>query len=286
MAASFRDRFFTRQTAEAITSPSGILLAGAGLSAGILLGAPLVVGLPLAAVLWGGRVLLGMPRGPKREAIDPFGIGEPWRRYVQEALQAQNRYRQAVATAEEGPLRDRLAEIGDRIATGVEECWRIARRGDLLTGARRQIDVAAIQAELASAHANADAPWAAGGALEARTQALEAQLGSAQRMEAVIDDTAGRLQVLDARLDEAVTRAIELSVQAGDTTALHGLGTDVDAMVEEMEALRLALEETSGRGSSALPTPGPADPALGGAQAEPGTTAPPAPDSEPGSSTS
>jgi hypothetical protein len=271
VAGSFRDRFFTRKTAEAITSPSGILLAGAGISAGILAGAPLLACAGLGAVLWGGRVLLGMPRGRGKAKIDPFALGEPWRQFVQEALQAQNRFRQAVQTAEAGPLRDRLTEIGDRIATGVEECWKVAKRGDLLANARQQIDVPRIQAELQSATANADAPWAAGSALEDRVEALQSQLGSAQRMETVISDAGTRLQVLDARLDEAVTRAIELSVQASDTSDLGGLGSDVDAMVEEMEALRLALEETSGRAAPLPPAPAPSADA--------------APDTEPGSTT-
>jgi hypothetical protein len=240
-------------------SPSGILLAGAGVSLGIVAGAPLVAAAGLGAALWGARVLLGMPRGARRTSMDPFSLQEPWRRFVQEALQAQARYAQATATADPGPLKDRLLEIGDRIATGVEECWKIARRGDVLAKARGQIDAPRIQAELDSAQSGAraiaaesgDAPaWAKGSDLESRVEALQSQLGSAKRMETVINDTVSRLQVLDARLDEAVTRAIELSVQASDTSDLGGLGSDVDHMVEEMEALRLALEETSGRPAS------------------------------------
>jgi hypothetical protein len=256
---SFRDRFFTRRTAEAITSPSGIILAGAGISAGILAGFP-VLGIGLGALLWGGRVLLGMPRGPKEERIDAGALQEPWRTFVREAQQAKHRFDHAVATADPGPLRERLTEIGQRIEAGVRECWRVARRGDVLWEARRQIDVPRIQAELDSARSNASAPWAAGSSLEDRIQALESQLGSAQRMDAVIADTQNRLATLDARLDEAVTRAIELSVQAGDTAALGdsslgGLGTDVDDLVEEMEALRLALDEASGRSPGSLPAP-------------------------------
>jgi len=53
-----------------------------------------------------------------------------------------------------------------------------------------------------------------------------------------------RLQLLDARLDEAVARAVELSLNA-DVGALGGLGSDVDAVVGDMEALRQALEETN-----------------------------------------
>jgi hypothetical protein len=48
-------------------------------------------------------------------------------------------------------------------------------------------------------------------------------------------------------MDEAVARAAELAAaSAADAQALAGLGDDVDHMVEELEALRLALEETSG----------------------------------------
>jgi len=251
---SFRDRVFTRKTAEAMMSPSGILLAGAGVSVGIMAGAPLLAAAGLGAALWGARVLLGMPRGVREPKIDPFTLQEPWRRYVQEALQARNRFAQAVGTADTGPLKDRLTEIADRVADGVEECWKVARRGDLLAKARSQIDRPRVEAELASATANADAPWAKGSALEDRVEALQSQLGSAERMETVIRDADSRLQVLDARLDEAVTRAIELSVQASDTAELGTLGSDVDQMVEEMEALRLALEETSGRATPGTAT--------------------------------
>ena len=48
-------------------------------------------------------------------------------------------------------------------------------------------------------------------------------------------------------MDEAVARAAELSAaSAADVSALAGVGDDVDQMVEEMEALRLALEEMAG----------------------------------------
>jgi hypothetical protein len=268
---SFRDRFFTRRTAEAITSPSGIILAGAGISAGILAGVPLI-GVGLGALLWGGRVLVGMPRGPKEQRVDAGSLQEPWRTFVREAQQAKNRFDHAVATADAGPLRDRLSEIGTRIEAGVHECWKVARRGNVLTDARRQIDVPRIQAELASTQANASAPWAAGSSIQDRVQALENQLGSAERMDRVIFDTQNRLQTLDARLDEAVTRAIELSVQAGDAGSLGGLDSDVDSLVEEMEALRLALDEASGRAPDALPTlpPTDTDDASTAADADPG----------------
>ncbi|MDQ3974558.1 MAG: hypothetical protein M3276_09545, partial [Actinomycetota bacterium] len=77
-------------------------------------------------------------------------------------------------------------------------------------------------------------------------QALAAQLESTERIAAVARDTRDRLRLLDARLDEAVARAVELSLRAGDPIELGGLGDDVDSLVGEMETLRQALEETGG----------------------------------------
>jgi hypothetical protein len=62
-----------------------------------------------------------------------------------------------------------------------------------------------------------------------------------------------RLRLLDARLDEAVARAVELSLGAGDVSAAGGLQGDVDQLVEEMEALRVALDD-AGPTASASPT--------------------------------
>ena len=62
----------------------------------------------------------------------------------------------------------------------------------------------------------------------------------------VVGDTDSQLRLLNARLDEAVVRTIELSVQADDVADLGGLGNDVDQMVDEMEALRRAIDETGG----------------------------------------
>ena len=59
-----------------------------------------------------------------------------------------------------------------------------------------------------------------------------------------------RLEVLDARMDEAVARAVELSLSAGDAAELSGLGADVDQLVDDMEALRQGLEEVGQRDSA------------------------------------
>src|SRR3954468_16904548 len=116
---SFRDRFFTPPVAPAMMSPSGILLAGGGAAAAILVGLGPIGAVVLAAAAWAGRVAYSVPRNAGGDKIDPFTLNDPWRRFVQGALQAEARFDQAVRTAHTGPLRDRLQEIADRIDEGV-----------------------------------------------------------------------------------------------------------------------------------------------------------------------
>jgi type IV secretory pathway TrbD component len=232
---SFRDRFFTPKVARAITSPSGILLAGAGASAAILIGLPVAAILGVGALAWAGRVAVAIPRDANAQHIDPFALQDPWRSFVRSAQEAQTKFEEAVRGAASGPLRDRLTEIGGRLGDAVTECWRVARQGQALADARGQLDTRDAERELAALDRNSPS-------YDKTAEALQAQLASAQRLETTINDARDRLRLLDARMDEAVARAIELSVRGGDVE-LGGLGNDVDGLVGDMEALRQGLEE-------------------------------------------
>lgn len=247
---SFRDRFWTPPVARAVTAPSSILLAGVAAAVGALVTFPLSlpVGVVAAAVAgsaaYGGRVLLAVPRRPGGAARpDPSAVAEPWRHFVGDALAARHRFDEAVRAMDAGPLRDQLGAIGGRLDDAVAEIWRIARQGDTLVGARRRIDLDGIRAELAQVEAQADQTWARGSRLQQTAEALRSQVASGERMERVIADAVDRLRLLDARLDESVTRAIELSTGASTGRGTGSLGGEVDGIVAEMEALRLALDE-------------------------------------------
>jgi hypothetical protein len=247
---SFRDRFLTRPVAETLLAPSSILVAGAGASVAIVAGLPLLAAPLVGAAAWALRVVAAVPRNQRRARIDPSALPEPWRRFVVEALKAQVRYEQALAGAEAGPIRDRLRLIGERIDDGVLEAWRIARRGAQLVDARAGIDADEARGTLAQLEARDVPP---GSAAERTIQALRSQIDAAARLDNTIVTVRDQLQLLDARLDESVARAAELSVRIGDAAELGPVGADVDGLVQEMEALRLALEETtSGTG---LPGP-------------------------------
>lgn len=249
--ASFRDRFFTPKVARTITSPSAILTTGAGAAVGMLVGGPLAaLGAGLAAYV--ARVLVAVPRSATRAGLDLRGLSDPWHSIMRELSDAANRFDHAVDEVDPGPLRDRLAELGSQISYTLTEALRVARAGQELSDARRQIDGGRLHAELSATRA---APHGAHTA--ATIAALEAQLATTERMDASIRDLSDRLRLADARLDETVTRAIELSVAQLDAGELAGLGAEVDAVLGEVVALRSALEETQAADRHQLPPPMP-----------------------------
>ena len=99
----------------------------AGLILGLIVG--YAIGLTTAVII----------RHRDTERIDPFALNEPWRFFVRDALQARNRYRSTVAALDDGPIADRLRDMGRQIDAGVEESWRVARRGQAIADARRTI---------------------------------------------------------------------------------------------------------------------------------------------------
>lgn len=249
----------SRRTAEAITAPSAILLAGAGAAAGILGGLPIVAAAGIGALAYGLRVAFGLPKRATGPRIDPGEVDDPWRHYVTQALDAQHRFDRIVRQAREGPVRDRLAEIGARLRLAVQECWRIAQRGDALVDGVNELEPANVRRELAALTDGRPPDWMQADPeslppeaqqWRSTVESFRAQLGSIERLSKVANDATERLRLLDARLDESVARAVELSLQADDVAALSPLGDDVEALVGEMETLRQGLEE-AGRASAA-----------------------------------
>lgn len=246
---SFRDRFYTPRVARAITSPSAIVATGAGAAAAILVGLGPVGAVLGGAAAWAVRVLAAVPRAPGSGAppVAPRSLDQPWRGAVEQVQDARHRFDEAVRTLEPGPLRDRLDTVADRLDVAVQEAWRIARAGHVLSGGRRRIDTAAITAELDAARRAPDSPRRAD-----TIAAMEAQLASAERIDRTMADAYDRLRLLDARTDEAVARAVEVSVSQADPDAVDRVDSDVSVIVDDLEALRLAIEETDEPGPGAV----------------------------------
>jgi hypothetical protein len=237
--------------ARALWSPLGIVAAGAGVAAGIVVGLPIVAAAGVGAAAYAVRVAVAVPRGKDADGIDPFALDDPWRTFVWQAKRSQRLFADEVKRAKDGPLKDRLREIEDRIDTGVEECWQVAQNGNALTQARARVDLESVTTQLQQLP-SAD-QLQANPALSATKDALQSQLDTARRMDQIIVATQDRLRLLDARLGELVTRVVELSVRPEGFDDLAAIGIDVDSVVAEMEALRLALAETDQAGRTSVP---------------------------------
>ncbi len=221
-------------------SPLGIVLFGAGAAASIVAGLPLVAAAGIGAGAWAGRVLAAVPGDDRNQArVAPKQLSEPWRSYATQAEESKRRFDRVVASVPEGPLHDRLQQLSGRLDDGVDESWRIARRGHEIGAAVGQIDTASAEQELAGMRQRVGdgQPTTA----EAATiTALEAQLASASRLLTLAEGSRDRLRLLDARFDELLARTVEVSVGTGDSELL---GNDVDGLVSELEALRMAMDE-------------------------------------------
>ncbi len=216
---------------------------------------PFVIGVVVCAVaVWAALRLRPSKQdaiaGSVRDAarIDPFGVGEPWRRHVAAAQSAQRRYQKIVADMKEGPLRSRMAEIGRQVDRGVAECWLIARHGDQLDDTIRSLDGAGLRARF---DRSTD---------DAVTASLRNQLDAVQRIRDARAQTDARLAALQTRLGELVGRAAEVSIGSDISTEL---GSAVDDVVVQLEALSQAVDEvnTTGRSRGFDQGPGTAAPA-------------------------
>jgi hypothetical protein len=232
-----RDRFFSATTAKAILSWRLLAGAAAGVIAG-LLGVPWFGAILIGAVVYVGSVALAMPKAPPRPQLDPFALSEPWRQFVQGAQRSKRQLADTVRASRAGPLRDRLQGIVDRLDHAIAESWQIARRGDEIDAAVRGLDPTRLRSRLDTLKdQSASAPSEN---VAAAIVSVESQLASADRLKALSASTADQLRLTQARLDELVSRAAEVSIGADDTA---DFAHDVDDLVVELEGLRLAVQE-------------------------------------------
>jgi len=226
-----RDRFYTPKTAKAILSWR--ILLGIGVAAGgILLGLNPALAIAFGVVAYTLSVGAAMPRDQRRR-VDPFTVQQPWRQFVQGAQQAAMKLQQTIDAATDGPVKDRMRSVREKLEHGMDETWQIARRGHEIDQAIHRLDPTALRSKLSTLQATNDA--------DAAIASIEAQLESVDRLKDQSTRAENRLRLAQTRLDELVARAAEVSIGAGDTDQYEH---DVEDLVIELEGLRLAVEET------------------------------------------
>jgi chromosome segregation ATPase len=190
----------------------------------------IVLGVMLAVVAlrWARRMKSRSLQAVDVRRIDPFTLGDPWRRHVAAAIAAKKRYDAMLRGLDAGPLRVRLAEIGQQLDRAVRECWDIARHGDSLDDSIRSLDGSGLRARLERATD------------EVTVESLRNQLASLDRIRNSRNDAEARLHLLQTRLGEIPSQAAEMRAGVDHTAEL---GTAVDDVVIQLQALTQAVAE-------------------------------------------
>jgi hypothetical protein len=249
----------------AAVSPSAVALAAGGVAIGLGAAHSVVLAVVLGLLGWSARMAAAVASRARKTKqaklkpaqLDPWSVPEPWRQLVKQALAAQTRFDQAVAEWPPGPMRDRLESLRPQLYEDVEQVGLAARRGAALSGwspAGSAVSGRPSAAELSDQLRRTEAELSAAGgatserqaALARREEALAAQLRAVHSAEQATALTHDRLQLIVARLDEAVTSMLLLGVEATGAGATDTLAASLDSVMDEITALHQGLADATG----------------------------------------
>jgi hypothetical protein len=169
--------------------------------------------------------------------VDPAAVPAAYRAPVADALRARTRFTELVGGLRDGPLQERMRELGARVDAGVLAVWRTATQAAEIDRVAGTLDPDRVTAELKQARRT--------GASDEVVTALQDRFASTQRLLNHRDELRDRLPILEARLGTGVARAAELVLlsPASASTEIAGLESDLDRLVVELDALGAATTE-------------------------------------------
>jgi len=156
-----------------------------------------------------------------------------WAPAVAEAVEVRRRWHDVVAGLREGPVRDRLIELGDKIDAGVLAVHATASRAADAERIAAALDADKVTEDYKRAKRDPSVD-------PALLDALTARFTSVQRVLNALDDVEQRLRLLDARMGAAVARGAEVALTAG--AGSEEIGQELDAVVAELGALQSSLD--------------------------------------------
>lgn len=177
------------------------------------------------------------PADPIAAQIDVSSVPAGYRAPVDDALRARTQFQSLVGNVAEGPLRDRLGELGQRVDAGVLAVWETVQQAMRLESVVVTLD----PDRVADAYKQARRDQQAGTADATTVEALGARFASTQRLLNALDEMRERLPILEARLGTAVARAAELTLTSSASASAAGL----DALDGELQTLVVELEALS-----------------------------------------
>ena len=156
-----------------------------------------------------------------------------WQLFVADAVEVRRRWNEVVVGLRDGPVRDRLLELGDKIDSGVLAVHATASRAADAERIAATLDAERVTDEYKRAKRDP-------GVDPVLLDALTARFTSVQRVLNALDDVDRQLRLLDVRLGAIVARGAEVALTAGQGS--DELGRELDAVVAELGALQQSLD--------------------------------------------
>lgn len=181
-----------------------------------------------------GTVVLRGRRSRDRQPTD--ALPAPWSRLVADATAARVRFDEVLRAASAGPTRDRLKQLRGEVSDCVGRCEETARRGVQLQHFAQTVNIESVRSRLVEAEEDLRRQPDDRHAAEL-AETVRSELASAERLRGLVDKTQRSLRRLVSQLNDIVNRAAEFAF------AQTGQGSDLDAVVHDLEALRQGFAE-------------------------------------------
>jgi len=172
-------------------------------------------------------------RKAQAAAADLAPLPARWQPFVADAVEVRRRWQEVVAGLRDGPVRDRLVELGDKIDAGVLAVHATASRAADADRIASTLDADRVTEDYKRAKRD---PSVDPVLLDAMTE----RFTSVQRVLNALDDVDRQLRLLDVRLGAVVARGAEVALTAGQGS--DELGRELDAVVAELGALQQSLD--------------------------------------------
>ena len=171
-----------------------------------------------------------------RDRQSPDVLPAPWSTLVVDATAARLRFDQVLQEVSAGPTRDRLRQLRGQVSDCVGRCDETAHRGVQLQRFADPVHVESARLRLVDAEEDLRRRPDDRHAVEL-AEAVRSELASAERLRALVDNTERSLRRLVSQLNDTVNRAAELGFSRS------GQASDLDEVVDELEALRRGFED-------------------------------------------
>ena len=169
-------------------------------------------------------------------------LESPWREAVAETVASQERLHALLAQTPDGPVRQRLMSVTERVDSGAAAAFQIGQRAQAASRVVATLEPEVVHERLKQARRGAAIAQAGErDLLEAEVKLLTEQHAAVNQLTNTVEDAYQRLRLLDLRLDAAVARAAQITLGA-DPSGLVSVEQELGLVVEELAALQAGLD--------------------------------------------